>query len=66
MQIFASADRATGVDVLVPLYLQMKGDPFPVDLDRLWRDLGVGFDGDIIVYDDSAPLAYIRKALLKG
>jgi hypothetical protein len=66
MQIFASADRATGVDVLVPLYLQMKGDPFPVDLDRLWRDLGVDFDGDLIVYDDDAPLAYIRKALLKS
>jgi hypothetical protein len=66
MQIFESADRATGVAVLVPLYQQMKADPVPVDLDQLWRDLGVGFDGDIIVYDDSAPLAYIRKALLRG
>jgi predicted metalloprotease with PDZ domain len=66
MQIFAAADRATGVDVLVPLYLQMKSDPFPVDLEQLWRDLGVAFEGDTIVYDDDAPLAYIRKALLKS
>jgi hypothetical protein len=66
MQIFASADRATGVDVLVPMYQRMKANPFPVDLEQLWRDLGVGFEGDTIVYDDDAPLAYIRKALLKS
>jgi len=66
MQIFTAADRATGVAVLVPLYQQMKADPVAVDLDQLWRDLGVGFDGDMIVYDDDAPLAYIRKALLRS
>ena len=66
MQIFESADRATGVDVLVPLYEKMKDDPFPVDLDQLWRDLGVAFEDDQIVYDDDAPLAHIRKALLKS
>jgi len=66
MQIFESADRATGVAVLVPLYQQMKAAPFPVDLDRLWQELGVSFANDRIVYDDAAPLAYIRKALLNG
>ncbi len=66
MQIFESADRATGVAVLVPLYQQMKAAPFPVDLDQLWRELGVGFDNDAIVYDDNAPLAYIRKSMLKS
>jgi hypothetical protein len=66
MQIFESGDRATGVAVLVPLYEKMKADPFPVDLERLWRDLGVGVKNDAIVYNDDAPLAHIRKALLKS
>ena len=66
MQIFESADRATGVAVLVPLYRQMKAAPFPVDLDKLWRELGVGFENDEIVYDDDAPLAHIRKRMLKS
>ena len=66
MQIFEAADRATGVAVLVPQYRQMKADPFPVDLDQLWRELGVSFAGDEIVYDDEAPLVHIRKALLKA
>jgi hypothetical protein len=66
MQIFASADHAVGVSVLIPLYHKMKADPYPVDLDQLWRDLGVGVDNDAIVFDDDAPLAYIRKALLKS
>ena len=66
MQIFEAADRATGVAVLVPLYQQMKADPFPVDLGQLWRELGIGFENDMIVYDDDAPLAHIRKALLKS
>lgn len=66
MQIFEAADRATGVDVLVPQYLAMKAAPHPVDLDQLWRDLGVGFDGTDIVYDDAAPLADIRKTMLRN
>lgn len=64
MQIFESADRSTGVEVLVPLYAKMKTDPSPVDLDQLWRDLGVAFEGEQIIYDDEAPLAHIRKAML--
>ncbi len=66
MQIFESADRGVGVDVLVPLYQQMKTDPYPMDLDKLWIELGVGFKNDAIVYDANAPLAHIRKALLKN
>ena len=66
MQIFEAADRATGVAVLVPMYQQMKAQPYPVDLDKLWRELGVGVENDAIVYDDAAPLAHIRKAMLKS
>ncbi|MDC1286597.1 hypothetical protein N8198_01800 [Gammaproteobacteria bacterium] len=65
MQIFESADRAVGVSVLEPLYQQMKAAPFPVDLDKLWQELGIRVEGDAIVYDNDAPLAHIRKTLLK-
>lgn len=64
MQIFESADRATGVAVLVPLYEKMKADPVPIDLDQLWRELGVGFEDDQLVYNNDATMAHIRKALL--
>jgi hypothetical protein len=66
MQIFRSGDRAAGVSVLVPMYDRMKADPAPVDLDQLWRELGIAVDNDAIVYDDAAPLAHIRRALLKS
>jgi len=66
MQIFEAADRAVGVDVLMPMYQKMKARPYPVDLEQLWRELGVGFENDAIVYDDEAPLAHIRKAMLKS
>lgn len=66
MQVFDSADRAIGISVLVPLYQKMKTDPYPVDLQALWESLGVSLDNDRVVYDDSAPLADVRKKLLKS
>jgi len=66
MQIFASADRAVGVDVLVPLYRKMRADPSPVDLDKLWQELGIDVKNDAIIYNNEAPLAPIREALLKS
>jgi hypothetical protein len=66
MEVFEAADAAIGMDVLVPLYENMKADPYPVDLDALWRKLGVGMQDDRVVYDDDAPMAYIRKQLLKS
>jgi hypothetical protein len=64
MEVFEVADRATGVDVLVPLYEKMKADPYPVDLDSLWKSLGVSLEGERIIYDDDAPMSHIRKQLL--
>jgi hypothetical protein len=66
MQIFESGDRATGVSVLVPMYEKMKAAPYPIDLDELWQMLGVSVENETIVYDDNAPLAHVRKALLKN
>ncbi|MDH3636235.1 MAG: hypothetical protein OES20_16170 [Gammaproteobacteria bacterium] len=66
MEVFESADRAIGLDVLVPLYLKTKADPYPVDLDALWTSLGVSLQNDQVVYNDDAPMAHVRKKLLKS
>ena len=66
MDVFESGDRATGLDVLVPLYEKMKAAPHPVDLDAIWESLGVDLIGEQVVYDDSAPLAHVRKAFFNS
>jgi hypothetical protein len=56
-------DRATGVPVLQEFYDKMKAAPVAVPLDDLWAKLGIATHDGRIVFDDSAPLAYIRKAI---
>lgn len=56
-------DRATGVPVLRELYDKMKANPAPVDLDGLWKGLGVECRNGKTVFRDGAPLAAIRKAI---
>lgn len=62
-RIFAVADKATGTDVLSSLYERMKADAYAPDLPSLWRELGVSEREGDITFDDSAPLAEIRKSL---
>jgi hypothetical protein len=62
---FAVGDRAVGVPVLEVLYAAMKDAPAPVDLDALWRKLGVrAKPGGGVIYDDKASDAAIRKAIM--
>jgi hypothetical protein len=56
-------DRATGVVVLAELYGRMKDTPASVDLDVLWRELGVRMNGGRATLDDAAPLAATRRAI---
>lgn len=60
---FAVGDQATGTHVLTDLYSQMKDKPVPVDLDALWKELGVEQTSDGVRLDDNAPFANIRKAI---
>jgi hypothetical protein len=60
---FEQGDRATGVPVLRELYARMAFAPLPVDLDAIWKKLGVAIRGRDVVYDDTAPLADIRKSM---
>ena len=58
-----SADAPIGSPVLENLYDQMKAAPVAVDLPQLWQRLGVELRGDNVVFDDSAPLAAVRRAI---
>lgn len=58
-----AGDRATGVPVLRKLYDQLGKKPVKVDLDALWRRLGIRRSEAGVAYDDSAPLAAIRRAI---
>ena len=56
-------DTATHSTVLSDLYAKMKDAPAPVDLDALWRELGVAERGREVSFRDDAPLAAIRRAI---
>ncbi len=63
---FEIGDRATGVPVLAGLYAKMRKGGEAVDLAALWKRLGVSSAGGRIVFDDSAPLAAVRKGITTG
>jgi hypothetical protein len=56
-------DAATGVPVLRETYARMATQPGAVDLEALWKKLGVHLERGVVTYDDAAPLASIRKAM---
>jgi hypothetical protein len=58
-------DDATGVRVLSELYAAMKDSGEGVDLDELWRRLGVGIKSGAVEFKDDAPLANVRRAIVR-
>ena len=62
-KVLAAGDEGTGTRVLTDLYGQMKDRPGNVDLPELWQRLGVSMRGETVTFDDSAPLASIRRAI---
>jgi hypothetical protein len=63
-RVLAAGDKAIGVAVLQPLYDKMKASPTPVDLNGLWRQLGVEERDSVVIFHDDAPLADVRKAIM--
>ena len=59
----AIGDKATGTNVLLELYDEMRNTPVTPDLAGLWKRLGVKLTRDSVEFDDGAPLAGIRKAI---
>lgn len=60
---FAAGDKAVGVPALRELHDAMGTSPHPVDLDALWRELGIVRTRGTVRFDDAAPLAAIRRAI---
>jgi hypothetical protein len=56
-------DRATGTGVLHGLYGELALAPGTVDLPALWGRLGVSLQGTHVVFDDAAPLAFVRRGI---
>jgi hypothetical protein len=62
-RILQVGDKATATNVLSDLYAKMRDKPYAPDLDALWRDLGVAVRDGHVTFDDSAPLAAVRRAI---
>lgn len=58
-----SGDRATGTHVLMNLYENMRDKPVDVDLEPLWKQLGVKMENGKITLPNDAPLAEVRRAI---
>jgi len=61
----AIGDQATGTHVLTTMYEEWKDKPVPVDLPKLWNELGVVASPDGIRFVNDAPLAKVREAITK-
>jgi hypothetical protein len=59
----AMGDKATGTTVLRDLYNEMRDKPAPVDLDQLWKKLGIQMKDGSVAFNNNAPDANIRKAI---
>lgn len=60
---FDVGDKATGTHVLTQMYAKWSVSPVTVDLNALWKDLGVPRGGDRVEFDGKAPLAKVREGI---
>lgn len=63
-QVLETGDKATGTHVLRELYAELGQARGSVDLDGVFRKLGVRVDRGAARFDDAAPLASVRDAIL--
>lgn len=61
--VLQAGDKATATTELMKLYDEMAMLGGKPDMDKLWAELGVAANGDAVIFDASAPLADIRKAI---
>jgi hypothetical protein len=62
--VLAAGDKATGTTVLTDIYARVKDQPEPANLDEMWKSLGVSWRDKRVSYDDKAPLAATRRAIV--
>ncbi len=64
-RVFDAGDMAVGTPVLEELYTKMKDVPVAPDLASLWHQLGIEPQDKEMRLRDDAPLADVRKAIMK-
>ena len=64
-RVLRTGDAAVGTTSLEELYARMKDRPVTPDLVALWQRLGVVRDGDSVRLLDAAPLAPVRRAIMR-
>jgi hypothetical protein len=62
-QLIDAGDAATGTHVLHDLYDTLALAPGTVDLPALWAKLGVKSTAGSVTFDDTAPLATVRRGI---
>jgi hypothetical protein len=62
-RVLDTADRAVGVPVLRELRARLGASAQEIDIDDLWRRLGVTASGAGVTLDEDAPLASLRRAI---
>jgi hypothetical protein len=65
MRAFGIGDKATGTHVLTDQYNRMSNAPVTVDLNQIWKNLGVEAVAGGVRFNDGAPFASIRTAITK-
>lgn len=63
-RILRTGDDATGTTVLAELYETMRARPHAPDLPKLWSEMGMTGAGRRLTFDEGAPLAAIRRAIV--
>ena len=64
-RVLRTGDAAVGTSTLEDLYAQMRNAPVTPDLPRLWHELGVDPQGDSVRLTGDAPLASVRRAIMR-
>ena len=64
--LFRQADKALGITVLPDLYQRFQASPYQVEPAFLWRRLGISLTPEgKVLYDDEAPWAPVRRAIVQ-
>jgi len=63
-KILKTGDKATGTNVLLTLYQEMKDKPMKPDLQTIWKQLGVQIKNKQILFNGSARDVELRKSLI--
>jgi len=62
-QALGFGDKTLGLKILQPLYKRMSEQPVIVDPVALLRQLGIRKQGNSVTFDESAPLAAVRRGI---